>query len=268
MTTHTRPKFLAKARLTTIASHLTIALLCLSSPLVVTSATWAKPPTQNDAQHNINSTESSASNGGLDVPTVIQALKGKNSASALPGIIQALQGNGTASVLPGLIQALQNKDTTSALPGLIQALQGNDSQVSSNSTTSSSTSSCIIKNPISAVPELIQGLQDKNSLVRYFAASALGCLGEEAKSAIPALIQTLKDPDQSVRLVAAYALDKIGLSLQETAKNLSPTDLNQAISGFDSALKVLNDPLLKFPQQAISSILNPLQALKQERSSR
>ena len=105
-------------------------------------------------------------------------------------------------------------------------------------------------------------------MVRYFAASALGCLGEEAKAAVPALIQTLKDPDQSVRLAAAYALDKIGLSLQESAKHLSPTELTQAISGFDSALTVLNDPLLKFPQQAISSILNPLQALKQEKLSR
>ena len=60
----------------------------------------------------------------------------------------------------------------------------------------------------SAVPALIQALQDQDAGVRVNAAYALGGIGEGAKDAIPALIQLLQDPEVGYR--ATEALGSIG----------------------------------------------------------
>ena len=64
---------------------------------------------------------------------------------------------------------------------------------------------------ISAVPALIQLLQDQKASIRRNAASALGQIGPEAKDAVSALIQSLQDQDEWVRSNTAWALGMIGI---------------------------------------------------------
>jgi hypothetical protein len=89
-----------------------------------------------------------------------------------------------------------------------------------------------------AVPQLILLLKDSDINVRSSATNALGSMGAEAKTAVPQLILLLKNSDKS-RSSAAYALENIALSLQEKAKTLTPSELNQAVSNLESALKIL-----------------------------
>ncbi|WP_377477339.1 MAG: HEAT repeat domain-containing protein [Microcoleus anatoxicus] len=90
-----------------------------------------------------------------------------------------------------------------------------------------------------AVPQLIPLLKDSDQYMRNYAADALGSMGAEAKTAVSQLIPLLKDSDLYVRRSATYALVRIALSLQSKAKTLTPSELNQAVSNLESALKIL-----------------------------
>jgi HEAT repeat protein len=63
----------------------------------------------------------------------------------------------------------------------------------------------------SAIPALMELLEDRDFFVRRTAAEALGQVGPEARAAIPALTKLLKDPN--VRRTAAEALRKIGVQV-------------------------------------------------------
>jgi HEAT repeat protein len=56
------------------------------------------------------------------------------------------------------------------------------------------------------VPELIEMLKDKDAVMRYCGAGALGYLGPDAQPAVPVLVEALKDGDTRVRIAAADAL--------------------------------------------------------------
>ena len=62
----------------------------------------------------------------------------------------------------------------------------------------------------SALDDLVAGLSDTNSSVRYWAATGIGNIGEPARSAKTAIIQTLADSSPSVRIAAARAAAKLG----------------------------------------------------------
>jgi HEAT repeat protein len=100
--------------------------------------------------------------------------------------------------------------------------------------------------PKTVVPQLIPLLKDSDPYLRHMAIFALGRIGTEAKSAVPQLIPLLKDSDPYLRssdlygrMIATDALVSIALSLQSKAKMLTPSDLNQAVSNLESALKML-----------------------------
>jgi len=59
-----------------------------------------------------------------------------------------------------------------------------------------------------AVEPLIQALKDKDPVIRFGAADALGGIGD--KRAVEPLIEALKDEDAAVRAWAALALGNIG----------------------------------------------------------
>lgn len=61
----------------------------------------------------------------------------------------------------------------------------------------------------SAVPALINLLDDKDEDIRKTAAHSLGSIGAEAQDAIPSLIKHLSDPNQDVRVSSAEALSNI-----------------------------------------------------------
>lgn len=279
----------------TIASQMLLGLFCLSSPLFVTTASWAQQASEIPETNSPNvkvsvplgnssqpSVKFSPNNVPPAIPVLIQVLQGKqapagfDASSAIPILIQGLQGNNpdirelALSAAPGIVQALQNNQQQVEAQTQTQVQQEPQTQTQVQEEPQSqprvqSASRCVVKNPASIVPGLVQALSNQDGLVRLFAASTLGCIGEQATDAVPALLSSLQDPNQSVRLVAAFALDAIGSGFQQTARHLSSGELDQLISGFDSALKVVSDPLLKLPQQAVNSLLNPLQILQQER---
>jgi len=58
----------------------------------------------------------------------------------------------------------------------------------------------------SAVPGLVESLQDKNDEVRVEVVSALGFIGPPAKEAVPKITALLEDPSKLIRQTAASAL--------------------------------------------------------------
>jgi HEAT repeat protein len=85
----------------------------------------------------------------------------------------------------------------------------------------------------SAVPDLIGGLSNTNSDVRYFSAITLGRIGPDALEAGPILVLTLDDRVPKVRLAARDALDKIGFPYQ-----YSPSHAQR----IDDLLDAMQDP--------------------------
>jgi HEAT repeat protein len=65
------------------------------------------------------------------------------------------------------------------------------------------------KDPVKAVPGLIELLGDDNPKTRWGAAQTLGALGPPARQAVPALTKLLKDTDLSVSQSAQFALRRI-----------------------------------------------------------
>ena len=62
------------------------------------------------------------------------------------------------------------------------------------------------------LPELISRLDDRESAVRFWAATGCAILGKKAKSAEKALVRMLKDTSGDVRITAAEALCRMGKS--------------------------------------------------------
>jgi uncharacterized sulfatase len=78
-----------------------------------------------------------------------------------------------------------------------------------------------------AVPDLIAGLKDPDSAVRYWAAAGLLMRGDPAVAAASAGLQAaLDDPSPSVRVVAAEALARFGTSLAADAALARLVDLS------------------------------------------
>ena len=70
----------------------------------------------------------------------------------------------------------------------------------------------------SAIPYLIDALEDGQTEVCFYAAMALGGVGPLASEAVPYLIQVLKDQD--VRAIAAWALGQIGPNAEDAVPDL------------------------------------------------
>ncbi|MCY7383025.1 MAG: HEAT repeat domain-containing protein, partial [Microcoleus sp. CAN_BIN18] len=172
----------------------------------------------------------------------------RSAASALESI-----GAEAKTAVPQLIPLLKDSDTDvrrsatnvlgsigaeakTAVPQLILLLKDSDINVRSSATNALGSIGAEAK---TAVPQLILLLKDSDRFVRSSAATALGSFGAEAKTAVPQLIPLLKDSYAEVRSSATSALESIALSLQEKAKTLTPSELNQAVLNLESALKIL-----------------------------
>ncbi len=68
-----------------------------------------------------------------------------------------------------------------------------------------------------ALPALMNALQDKDAIVRYWAAIGLGNLGKEAEPALPILLKTQQDSSAIVRIAAARAVCHAGQHKQALA---------------------------------------------------
>jgi HEAT repeats len=274
-----------------IISHIAVAFVCVSSPLLVINSTSAQPQTEIQISSHIqrlkNPQERSAAIdylatvGKPAVPALIQALQdsdpqvrssaaiilgkiGPVAAQAAPVLLRTIDDQ-DATVRSHAVQAIKKIGKQAYIPQLIAGL---DSGTTWERYSAAHALRALGKDAAPAVPALTKKLQDENNWIRVGSASALGSIGKAATPAIPALIARLQDSDETVRYSAAYALGSIGVSLQENLKQLSKQELDTAVTNLEKALKVLQNPSFKFREQAITSVSDPLTILKQESMKR
>ncbi|MEC4814114.1 MAG: HEAT repeat domain-containing protein [Scytonema sp. PMC 1069.18] len=276
-----------KQRFHAIISQIAIALVCVSSPLVVINSTSAQPQTEAQISSHIQrlknlqqrsvAIEYLATVGKPAVPALIKALQDSDpQVRSSAAIILGKIGPAAAQAAPVLLRIIDDQDATvrshavqaidkigkqAYIPQLIAGL---DSDTVWERYSAAHALRAMGKDAAPAVPALTKRLQDENFWVRVNAASALGSIGRAATPAIPALIARLQDSDETVRYGAAYALGNIGVKLQENLKQLSKQELDTVIVNLEKALKILQDPSLKFREEAITSVREPLTILKRE----
>ena len=75
--------------------------------------------------------------------------------------------------------------------------------------------------PTAVIDPLLASLQSGDSFTRWRSVLALGALGHAAASAVPALVDVLDDPDDNVRWTAATTLGKIGPAASDAVPALA-----------------------------------------------
>ncbi len=108
-------------------------------------------------------------------------------------------------------------------------------------TPASAEASLIARQHKELIPDLIQALQDTDSLVRQHAAMALAAVGP---GAVKPLIEALRDPVNEKRAAAAYALGQMGYEGRD------------AMPPLQKALKDEEPSVRRAAAQAISRILS------------
>ncbi|MDQ2099018.1 MAG: HEAT repeat domain-containing protein [Tychonema bourrellyi B0820] len=168
---------------------------------------------------------------------------GAEAKTAVPQLISLLKDSDAdvriiaASILAGI-----GAEAKTAVPQLVSLFKDSNADVRSKAASALGSIGAEAK---TAVPQLVPLLKDSNKDVRSDAAFVLGSIGAEAKTAVPELVSLFKDSnadvreDARMRIIAFDALVSIALSLQEKAKTLTPSELNQAVSNLESALKML-----------------------------
>lgn len=288
----THRNFFGRSSLRTIA-YLQAIILCLSSPLLVSSITLAQQTKQSanlyiqqlktaNEQQRSGLIESLVSLGKPAVPGLIDTLQnqdpvvrnaaavalgkiGKDAAAAVPALKNALDDK-DFQVRSSAMQALSFIDKKAIVPFLIGELSSEQEWERYSATHALRTFG---KEAVAAVPALIKTIkEDKDSWVRTSATTALGSIGKDARAAIPTLINSLQDRDEKVRYGAAYALGSIGESFHEHINQLSVEELGVATSSLEKALKVMQSSQGKFRPAAIASVNEPLSLLKKAKQNR
>ncbi|NMG09345.1 HEAT repeat domain-containing protein [Brasilonema sp. UFV-L1] len=285
-------RYTQKLRFNVIASQIAIALVCLSSPLLLTNPISAQPLTETQISSHIqrlkNPQQRSAaidylvSVGKPAVPALITALQEDSDAQvrASAAIILGKMGPAAAQAAIPLVRAIDDKDAA-VRSHAVQAIEkigkqayvphymaGLDSEKEWERYSAAHALRAIGKDAAPAVPTLIKKLQDEDVWTRVNAGSVLGSIGKASVPAVPALVARLQDTDVTVRHSAAYALGAIAVSLQENLNQVSTKELNTVVADLEKALKVVQNPSLQFRPQAVTSVSDPLTTLKKEKINR
>ena len=152
---------------------------------------------------------------------------------AVPDTIQELAQPGDIGSAAEL-SLLNNPNTKNFLPDLISMLESKnpDAREHAASLVMDQIANDRIALDVSVLPVLIRTLNDTNEYVREDMALALSKFGSKAETAVPALINALNDGSAGVRIMAARALTSIDSSqsslaipvLSETLTNGSQHD--------------------------------------------
>lgn len=274
------------------ASQIAIALICLSSPLGIPTATWGQPQTATQIRSSVQQLKNPqqrsaaidylATVGKPAVPALITALEDSDpQVRASAAIILGKIGPAATQAVPVLLRVMKDKEETVRFQA-VQAvtkidrsavvpifIAGLDSDKDWERYSAVHALRALGKDAVAAVPALIKKLQDKDVWIRINSASALGRIGTASTPAVPALVTLLQDPDITARHSAAYALGIISSKLQEENPNqISTAELNTIVTYLEKALKVVRNPSLQFREEAVTSVSDALVSLKKERQSR
>ncbi|NJL61435.1 MAG: HEAT repeat domain-containing protein [Methylacidiphilales bacterium] len=272
-----------------------ITLILFTSPLVLTPVlqiepSWADSRVnlhieqfhQGTPEQRQQAVQSLVNIGKPAVSFLIQALEHqKPQVRAHAAIALSQMGNHATPALPALSKALRDEDKTvrveaakafssigkrGMVPYLVANLRHKNPSVRYNAVHALTR---LGKYSQSAVPTLMNTLEnDKEAWVRLTAATALGGIGVNAVESLPTLVRSMEEKDVSVRHNAAYAMGAIALSFQEQGSQVSTADLDRVIPHIERGFAIVKKPSWKFREQAITSISEPLAALKKERTAR
>ena len=139
----------------------------------------------------------------------------------------------------------------SAIPGLIQMLQDKNLELAGKA--------CMLLAKIgpATIPEVTPLLSSTNDMTRALGAATLGVMGPQAKPLIPNLEQLLSDKSNIVRLAAASALVKIGGDPQPLVPVLLESWHTVDFEGRSSALDALAE-LKGTAKSAVPDLTNSL----------
>ncbi|KAF3890874.1 HEAT repeat domain-containing protein [Tolypothrix bouteillei VB521301] len=269
-----------------------IAVVCLAVSLLEINTIWAQ--SQNDIQiksyieqlknpqQRSAAIENLVTAGKSAIPALITALQdsnpqvrasaaailgqmGPNASEAAPAILRVID-DGDPVVRSSAVLAIQKIGKQAYVPHLIAGLNSTKSWERYNA---SHGLRAMGKDAAPAVPVLMRKLQDEGDpWMRVSAASTLGSIGTASTPAIPILVMRLQDTDITARHSAAYALGTISSKWQQNIKQLPTQELDKIISNLEKALKVVQDPALQFRPEAVTSVSEPLAALRKERLNR
>jgi HEAT repeat protein len=217
------------------------------------------------------------------VPQLNQALTDTN-AEVRKSAASALGRMGAAAQLavPNLATALKDSDkavrlraltslgtlgpaAAAAVPDLIQVLRGDDRELRAFAALALGNIGAAAKQ---AVPDLIQALADPDKDLRAKAASALGGIGAEARPALPQMIAALQDSDSGVQIRDSAAIGRIAGSLQDQAKRLKRSELDEAIAALDKAVGILASHPNTFNSEVTDAVRRSVTVLRSERQFR
>ncbi len=231
-------------------------------------------------QHHINAERALAQIGPMAVPSLLTAMAkddyriGANGAlrmmgdAAVPEVTFALEHSPRSEVRAAAADALYNlaangMDVSLSVPALTRALQNDqDSNVRTYATFA------LAEMPTastSAMPALIEALDDSNKFVRLGAADAIADIDPgQAAVALPLLVQLLSDSEPSVRYNAAISIGKFGPHAESaTASLLNALDDAEAVvrAMVVSALGSVGKP----PETIVPALIREIE---RERSNR
>jgi len=92
---------------------------------------------------------------------------------------------------------------------------------------------------ISALPALIQALEDKDPEMRFDAINAITAIRKDPETTLPLLINLLSDDDQFVRTYAAHCLGQYGQQAKDAVSKLGEAAFDRSEFVSKSAMKAL-----------------------------
>lgn len=143
-------------------------------------------------------------------------------------------------------------DAREAIPTLLRALQDKEGLVCWEA------AKALGRLGQEAVPGLITTLADTNAVARQMAAHALGLIGPEAAPAVPALIERLNDPDAQVRTRVARSLTTVGapgtpalIETLERGSDAAREGAAKALAGYYVMLRRAEPALIQMTQSEV-----------------
>ncbi|AFY52915.1 PBS lyase HEAT-like repeat protein [Rivularia sp. PCC 7116] len=213
------------------------------------------------------------------VPSLIKAIKDED-----PGVrykamlIIAMMRNATKAAIPLLMEALNEKDervrgaaalafqymgsdAKPAIPKIIAILQ-NKQENEQNRDYALRTLGNLKKNAVSAIPTLINTIEDKQNsrAIIIGAAQALEKIAPQVL--ILYIVKNISDKDKNFRASWLRLLQDATYQVKAKKNDLSTTELEKVISELETALKIIENSEYDFPLHIAPSLRNLITELK------
>lgn len=179
--------------------------------------------------------------------------------AAIPALIKSLDDKSQGS-RGAAIYALgsMGSEAKAAKPKLVEILQ-NKRESDENRANAAMALGEMRKDALSAVPILVKILENKLNPQHLTISAALALDKIDCQTLIPILVKRLTD--KNFASISLNILNNIASKIKED-KNISDTELVNAISEFETALKVIDNSKNEFSQDKITFLQESVAVLK------